>query len=73
VVMDRAVIQSGAMVAAGALVTPGTVVPTGQLWSGAPARHMRGLTEAERSYMAYAAGHYVKLAAEHRALCGGLP
>ena len=67
VVMDQAVVEPGAMVAAGALLTPRKTVPSGQLWSGRPARFMRALTAAEAADIAYQAGHYRKLAQNHRA------
>ena len=47
-VMDKAVVETGAMVAAGALVTPGKTVPSGALWAGSPARHMRDLSQADQ-------------------------
>ena len=64
-VMDGAVIEAGAMVAAGALVTPGKRVPAGQLWAGSPAKFMRLLTEEEKKYIPWSAGHYVRLAREY--------
>ena len=67
VVMDQAVVEPGAMVAAGALLTPRKTVPSGQLWGGRPARFMRALTAAEAADIAYQAGHYRKLAQNHRA------
>jgi gamma-carbonic anhydrase len=48
-VMDKAVVETGAMVAAGALVTPGKTVPSGALWSGSPARHMRDLSPEDQA------------------------
>ena len=64
-VMDGAVIESGAMVAARALVTPGKRVLSGQLWGGAPARHMRDLSEAEIADIVDSAVHYAELAATY--------
>jgi gamma-carbonic anhydrase len=61
-VMDGAVVQSHAMVAAGALVTPGKVVPTGELWSGSPAKKMRDLTEADIAQIHRSCDHYCDLA-----------
>ncbi|MCB1556118.1 MAG: gamma carbonic anhydrase family protein [Alphaproteobacteria bacterium] len=61
-VMDGSVIESHAMLAAGALLTPGKHVPTGQLWAGRPAKYMRDLTQEERDYILWSAGHYVALA-----------
>ena len=65
-IMDHAVVEPGAMVAAGALVTPGRRVAAGELWGGAPAKHMRSLTDAEMAYMADAARHYAELAEAYR-------
>lgn len=61
-VMDGCVVESGAMVAAGALVTPGKRVGRGQLWAGAPAKHVRDLSDADREGLAATAPHYVRLA-----------
>jgi carbonic anhydrase/acetyltransferase-like protein (isoleucine patch superfamily) len=63
-VMD--VVESGAMVAAGALVTPGKRVPSGELWSGSPARLMRRLTPEQLDYIRDAATHYAALGAQYR-------
>ncbi len=65
-VMDGAKVEKGAMVAAGALVTPGKTVPSGTLWAGSPARHMRDLTEQEKAEWQNSAAHYVQLAALYR-------
>jgi carbonic anhydrase/acetyltransferase-like protein (isoleucine patch superfamily) len=48
-ILDGAVVESHSVIAPGALVTPGKVVSSGQLWSGSPAKHLRDLTEAEKS------------------------
>jgi len=66
-VMDTAHVETGAMVAAGALVTPGKRVPSGQLWAGSPARHIRDLSATDIEIIRYTAPHYVELAAEYRA------
>ena len=65
-VMDDAVVEPGAMVAAGALVTPGKRVPSGQLWTGRPARYVRDLTADEAAYIPRSAARYTALAAEYR-------
>jgi carbonic anhydrase/acetyltransferase-like protein (isoleucine patch superfamily) len=64
-VMDGVVVEGGAMVAAGALVTPGKRIPTGQVWSGSPAKYMRDLTDAERAFIPVSAERYAKLASEY--------
>jgi carbonic anhydrase/acetyltransferase-like protein (isoleucine patch superfamily) len=53
------------MLAAGALLTPGKRVPSGQLWAGSPARHVRDLRPDELEEMAYLTRHYVKLGAAY--------
>lgn len=67
IVMDGARVCSGAMVGAGALVSPGKTLEGGYLWLGAPARRVRPLTEQEQEYLAYSAGHYVRLKDRHLA------
>ena len=67
VVMDGAVVESGAMVAAKGLVTPRKRVPAGELWAGNPAKRMRALTDEDYAHMAYSAAHYAELAASYRA------
>lgn len=64
-VMDKAEVQAGAMLAAGALLTPGKVVPSGQLWGGSPAKYMRDLTEAEKTFLPVSARNYVDLSREY--------
>ena len=59
--MDAAVVHSDAMVAAGALVTPGKVVPTGELWSGSPAKKFRDLKPDELEGIRYSARNYAEL------------
>jgi carbonic anhydrase/acetyltransferase-like protein (isoleucine patch superfamily) len=66
-IMDGAVVESYGMVAAGALVTPNKKIPSGELWSGNPAKLMRALKDGEREMILKSAAHYVKLAAEHKA------
>ena len=43
-ILDKAVIQKNSIVATGSVVSPNTVVPSGQLWSGIPARYERDVT-----------------------------
>lgn len=65
-VLDDVVVEGGAMVAAGALVTPGKRVRKGEVWAGAPARHVRDMTDADAEVMRYAPPHYVELAETYR-------
>ena len=59
VVLDGAVIGEGAMVGAGAMVPQGLTVPPGHLAIGVPAKVTRPLSDAEKSYVARSAPHYV--------------
>lgn len=61
-VMDKATVGTHAMLAAGSLLTNNKIVPTGQLWSGSPAKYWRDLRPEEITEIDDRAGHYVKLA-----------
>ncbi len=65
IVLDEAVVESGAMVAAGGLVSPKKRVPTGQLWAGRPAKFMRDLTKDDLDFFPVSADNYVKLSREY--------
>jgi carbonic anhydrase/acetyltransferase-like protein (isoleucine patch superfamily) len=67
IVMDGAVLESDIILAAGSLVTEGKVLESGYLWCGSPAKRLRKLTDEERAFLPYVAGHYVKLAEKYRA------
>lgn len=67
IVMDGCVIESDAMLAAGSLLTPGKRIPSGQLWSGRPARYMRDQTPQAVAYMARGVAHYVENGRAHAA------
>ena len=64
-VMDDAVVESGAMLAAGAMLTPGKRVPKGQLWAGRPAKYFRQLTQEEIDFIAVSAENYYKHVVEY--------
>ncbi len=66
IILDEAVIETGAMVAAGALVTPRKIVKSGQLWGGNPARYMRDLTQEENEFLTISADNYVRLSKEYK-------
>lgn len=68
VVMDGAEIAPDTLLGAGSLVTPNKRLEGGGLWQGSPARRVRDLTEREREYLSYSAGHYVRLKNRH---CSG--
>ena len=69
IILDEAVIETGAMVAAGALVPPKKVVKSGQLWGGNPAKYMRDLKPEEVEFLKVSADNYVRLAAEYATEC----
>jgi gamma-carbonic anhydrase len=66
-VMNGAVIEGDAMLAAGAMLTGGKRAETRQLWSGAPARYVRDLTDEQIMGMKIGVAHYTQNAAAHRA------
>ena len=66
-VLAGASVGSDSFVDAGAVVAAGTVVPSGQLWTGAPARHLRALAPAEMAYLRSSALAYADLGALHAA------
>lgn len=66
VVMDGCVIESDAMLAAGAMLTPGKRIPSGQLWSGRPARYMRDLSPEEMAGNQKGVAAYVEEARKHK-------
>lgn len=65
VVLDLAVVETGAMVAAGAVVSPGKVVKSGELWAGIPARPLRDLRQNELDTWPEFIRTYQELAANH--------
>jgi carbonic anhydrase/acetyltransferase-like protein (isoleucine patch superfamily) len=65
-VMDGAKIESNAMLATGALLTAGKTVPSGELWTGSPAKFWRKLSDDDLAQFDLRGGQYVKLAAEYR-------
>ncbi len=68
-VMDGAVIEDEVIIGANTLVPPGKTLQSGHLYTGAPARPSRELTEKEIAYFSYVAGNYVKLKDEYLAEC----
>ncbi len=65
VIMDYAVVESGAWVAAGALVTPNKRVKSGELWMGRPAKFVRPVSNAEIEQIARTVANYVASAKEY--------
>ena len=66
VVMDEAVVETGAMVAAGAVVTPRKRVESGQLWTGSPAKYARDVKPGEADFFPVSVGGYVDLGQLHK-------
>ena len=64
-VLDHAVVKKHSIIAAGAVVSPRTVVPSGQLWSGIPAKFERELTIDELSQIGYTLSDTADLAYMH--------
>lgn len=58
IVMDNAVVHSGAFVAAATLITGGKTVPSGMFALGNPMQLVRATTEREKDWINYAWRHY---------------
>ncbi len=62
IVLDNAVIETGAIVAAGAVVLENTRVPSGTIWAGVPARQVKTLDiNAAKEDIALMAEGYVMI------------
>jgi carbonic anhydrase/acetyltransferase-like protein (isoleucine patch superfamily) len=68
IVMDGAVVQGDAMLAAGSLLAPNKRLPSGELWTGRPARFTRTLGAEEIAFNRTGAPHYVEVARRYRDL-----
>jgi gamma-carbonic anhydrase len=66
IVMDGCVLEYASMLAAGAMLTPGKTIPTGELWSGRPARVMRLLDDQWSTENQLVVTHYVRNGQAHR-------
>lgn len=71
IVMDGCSIGSDAMLAAGAMLTPGKAMPSGQLWTGRPAKYLRDLPEPAIAEMRAGVAHYVENARHHAKASAG--
>jgi len=67
VVMDKVIVGDEVILGAGSLVPEGKHLESGHLYLGHPAVKKRALTERERIWLQYSAGHYVRLMQQHRA------
>ena len=65
IVLEGAKVEGNCIIAAGAVVLPNTSVPTGQLWSGNPAKFVRNVTPEESKGFQRSASSYATLAADH--------
>lgn len=64
-VLDGSVIESNCIIAPASIVLAGTTVPTGEYWSGTPAKKIRSLSSEEIEYIQTLAYDTVVLANEH--------
>jgi gamma-carbonic anhydrase len=65
VVQEGSVIESKVIVGPGSVISSGTLVPSGQYWSGVPARFVRNLSEDEQLNIEKTAEKISSLATEH--------
>lgn len=68
-VLDGAIVEAKSIVTAGSVVTYGKKIPSGQLWSGVPARYLRDLTEEEIAFMKQCSLEYADLSQVHANEC----
>jgi carbonic anhydrase/acetyltransferase-like protein (isoleucine patch superfamily) len=66
-VLDGAVIEEGGLLGARGLLAPGKKIGRYELWTGAPARLVRVMSEEERGMWDQTAPHYVGLSGRYRA------
>ena len=67
VISPGAVIGSRSVVGAGSVVLEGVKIPSGQMWSGSPARYIRDLTDAEKESIVASVEKWSALAQRHLA------
>lgn len=65
-VMDGSKLETESLLASGALLTPGKIVPSGQVWSGTPAKFWRDMKESDRAEITKRAAQYVQLGQAYR-------
>lgn len=68
-VLDGSVVETNSIVAPGSVVTPGTTVPSGELWSGSPAKLERKLTAEELANIISVSEDTAELAVLHAGEC----
>jgi len=64
-IMDGASVSTNSIIAPASIVTPGTKVPSGELWSGSPAKKVRSLTADEIASISESAHDTLELAYLH--------
>jgi carbonic anhydrase/acetyltransferase-like protein (isoleucine patch superfamily) len=64
-IMDGATVGTNSVIAPASIVTPGTKIPSGELWSGSPAKKERVLTSEEIAEIAESAHDTLELAYLH--------
>ena len=65
-VLDGAVIEQGGMIGANGLLPPGKRIGRNELWTGAPAKLARVMSDEDRKRFDMVADHYVELGQRHR-------
>lgn len=66
IILDDAVIEDDVMIGAGSLVPPRKRLESGFLYVGSPVRKVRELTDEEKAFLVYSAGHYMRVADNHK-------
>lgn len=61
IVNDGVVVESDVMIGAGAVVPPGKTLASGYVYVGSPAKQLRPLSEAEKSFLPYSPQNYIDL------------
>lgn len=64
-IMDGASVSTNSIISPASIVTPGTKVPSGELWSGSPAKKVRSLTADEIASISESAHDTLELAYLH--------
>ncbi len=61
IVNDAAIIEDEVIVGAGCLVPPGKTLASGFVYVGNPAKKLRPITDAERTFFTYSPANYMRL------------
>lgn len=68
-VLDGSKMSKSSILEANSVLTPGTIIPSGQLWSGIPAKFVRNLSPEEMSSVTEAAFDNFEMAGVHAEEC----